>query len=133
MKQATLLLAATLAALAGGARADAVKLNNKLSYDPVTVKGFSDGALNFLFGQTAKLESLENIAQITLAADAQFSQAEEALAKGQYQEALAAYAAAAKTAAKPSGKSAGKSAKPAARPAAAKKSPPARKPVGKKK
>jgi TolA-binding protein len=65
----------------------------------VTVKGFSDGALNFLFGQTAKLESLENIAQITLAADAQFSQAEEALAKGQYQEALAAYAAAAKTAA----------------------------------
>lgn len=94
MKQATLLLAAMLAALATQAQADAVKLNNKLSYEPVTVKGCTDGALIFLFGQTAKVESLENIAQITLASDPQFSQAEEALAKGQYQEALDAYAAA---------------------------------------
>lgn len=95
------LAAAACLLVAAEALCDAVKLTSGLVYDPVTVTDVDNGQITFRTLGSQPSKPLGELAGVTLTGQNRFNAAEELFAKGKYDEAAAAYLAAATAAGKP--------------------------------
>ncbi len=102
MAKASCALAASACLLvAAEAPGDVVKLTSGLVYDPVTVTDVDNGQIAFRTLGSRPSKPLRELASVTLTGEKRFNAAEELFAKGKYDEAAAAYLAAATATDKP--------------------------------